>query len=113
MAEKQFVKSDETGELVEVVPVRATAVSANVSATSTEFEKGDAAFIQAYMTSAVAWCHREGIVDPEQIKHYIQVGREQAKDHIRRAREQARKEAEIAANKAYREAMEKKAQEPK
>lgn len=103
------VTNPETGEEVEVQEVHATGISANISATSTEFEPSDASFIQAYMTKAVEAAHRDGIVDPVKIREAILAAREEAKEHIRRIREEKQKEATIARQEAMRFAAEEAA----
>lgn len=103
------VTNPETGEEVEVREVHATGISANISATSTEFEASDASFIQAYMTKAVEAAYREGVMNPEKIREAILAAREEAKEHIRRIREEKQKEATIARQEAMRSTAEEAA----
>lgn len=101
------LKNPETGEEVEIKPVEAVAVAANVSATSTAFVRGDAAFIQAFMTKAVEDAYREGKTDPDYVRNQIYAARELAKHHLKRIKEEARLEAERAAKDKEREDAER------
>jgi len=82
---------DETGEEVEVRPVHAAAVSANVAQGASDgprLSKVQVELIQQAMANAVTWCYQEGIVDPDAIKAKMQEARANMKRRIAEAIEE-------------------------
>jgi hypothetical protein len=116
-SEKQYVTSDETGELVEVIPAFATAAVAHVSTLSNKDRKGipelppgSAKMIEQAMVYAIEQCTRDGITEPDAVREAMMMARESMKQSLRmqmieqRSQQQAAAQAaEKAAEKAARE----------
>lgn len=79
-----FVKSDENGELFPVQPTHAVAISANASQATDgpRLSKVQAAFIQAAMSQAVAYCYQLGRTDAKFVRESMMTAREAAKKMI-------------------------------
>jgi hypothetical protein len=89
-AEKQYVRSDETGELVEVVPVHATATVSAVSNLQDkaggglpELPPGSAKMIEQAMVYAIQRCNEQGIFDAKRIREAMMQAREDMKSSLR------------------------------
>jgi hypothetical protein len=98
-AEKQYVRSDETGELVEVVPVHATAtVSAisNLAGGQPEFPPGSAKMIEQAMVYAIKRCNEKGIFDAKTLREHMMKAREDMKSSLRLRQVELRSQQQAA-----------------
>lgn len=104
MQETQYVRSDETGELVEVVQVHATAAVAAVSNLQDkagggipELPPGAAKMIEQAMVYAIQRCNEEGVTDPEVVREMMMQARETMKASLRARMVELRSQQQAAA----------------
>lgn len=110
--EKQYVRSDDTGELVEVIPTLTTVAIAHVSTLSNkdgigELPPGSAKEIEQAMVRAIEWCHKEGITEPDKMREVMLQAREGIKQKLRQQVIDWRARVQAAAQAAEKAAQEK------